>query len=94
MEAEQLIVYGRVQGVGFRAFVARTAMNCQLSGFVENLEDGTVRIIAQGSLDSIEKLIQEIKKAPSPITVNRIEREQSQIRSGLLRFEVKLGYSD
>ena len=41
-------VTGRVQGVGFRYFVARSARNLGLSGYVRNLPDGTVEVAASG----------------------------------------------
>jgi len=50
-------VSGRVQGVFFRAHIQKTARTLGLSGFVENLSDGNVRIVADGPRDAIKKLL-------------------------------------
>ncbi|GAF85432.1 unnamed protein product, partial [marine sediment metagenome] len=44
----QATVYGRVQGVFFRAFVSRCARELGLTGYVGNLPDGAVEIMAEG----------------------------------------------
>lgn len=43
-----VIFSGRVQGVGFRATTARIAQKFEVEGFVQNLDDGTVRMEAEG----------------------------------------------
>jgi acylphosphatase len=48
---------GRVQGVNFRYYVYRKARQLGLKGYVCNLDDGRVEILAQGSRDDIENLI-------------------------------------
>ena len=48
-------VAGRVQGVGFRYFVARSARGLGLSGYVRNLPDGTVEVAAAGSRAALER---------------------------------------
>ena len=54
-------VYGRVQGVGYRYFVKEKAQNLDLFGYVKNLEDGTVEVLAQGREENLQKLIEELK---------------------------------
>jgi acylphosphatase len=46
--SRRVIYHGRVQGVGFRATARQMAMGYQVSGFVRNLADGTVELVAQG----------------------------------------------
>lgn len=55
----QLTAYvsGRVQGVGFRWWCAGTAKPLGLTGYAENLDDGRVKVIAQGSAASCERLL-------------------------------------
>ena len=56
-------IQGRVQGVGFRAQAKRFAQRLQLTGFVRNLPDGSVEIVAQGEKGDLDKLVEELKKA-------------------------------
>ena len=51
-----LIVYGLVHGVGFRVFIARTAKELNICGWVRNLPDGSVEIEAQGTEEMLEEL--------------------------------------
>jgi acylphosphatase len=88
--AEIFIVFGRVQGVGFRAFVERAARPFGLSGYVQNLEDGTVRVFVQGQRPSIDGFVHAIRGAPSPIRVQRLERKEAKTRAGLKNFRVEI----
>ena len=52
-----IIVRGRVQGVGFRMQAQRQARLLGVHGFVRNLSDGSVEIVAQGESEAVERLI-------------------------------------
>lgn len=61
MKTYQIIVTGRVQGVGYRAHIHKLANSMSLKGNVRNLSDGDVKIILQGTesqLKEMEKIIQ------------------------------------
>ena len=62
MVAKQIVFIGRVQGVGFRFTAHRMAQRHQLTGFVRNLPDGTVEMLAQGAVWDIDDCIQDIKE--------------------------------
>ena len=62
MVARHIIFVGRVQGVGFRFTAHRTANRHQLAGFVRNLSNGSVEMLAQGTSDDIEDCIQDLKE--------------------------------
>ena len=62
MAARHVIFIGRVQGVGFRFTAHRMAHRHQLTGFVRNLPDGTVEMLAQGPTQDIDDCIQDIKE--------------------------------
>ncbi|MEM0336432.1 MAG: acylphosphatase [Candidatus Caldarchaeum sp.] len=68
----EMVVEGDVQGVGFRYFVRRAARRLGVKGFVENLETGAVKVVAEASKERVEKLIERIKSAPPPIAVDEI----------------------
>ena len=63
--AAEIKVTGLVQGVGFRHFCYRTAIDLNLTGFVRNDPDRSVLIIAEGDRSSIEALIKSLKVGPS-----------------------------
>ncbi len=62
MTARHVIFIGRVQGVGFRYTALRTAQRHQLTGFVRNLPDGTVEMLAQGPARDIDDCIKDINE--------------------------------
>ncbi|MHC4062527.1 MAG: acylphosphatase [Planctomycetota bacterium] len=60
---KHIIFIGRVQGVGFRFTAHRVASRYQLTGWVRNLPDGTVEMVAQGPPDSISDCVQDIEES-------------------------------
>lgn len=63
MVAKHVIFAGTVQGVGFRFTAHRIANHHDLTGFVRNLPDGTVEMLAQGKPEDIDNCIQDIKES-------------------------------
>ncbi len=59
-----LWVRGRVQGVGFRAFVQQTAMLIGVTGWVRNVGADMVETIAEGEREKIERFVQAVKRGP------------------------------
>ena len=57
-------VFGRVQGVGYRAWTVRTAKEYGLIGWVRNRRNGSVEIYAQGRLENLELFRQACLKGP------------------------------
>jgi acylphosphatase len=68
-----LIISGRVQGVGFRAFVHHHAEKLELDGFVRNLRDGTVEALIMGEADRVEALISACREGPPASRVEKVE---------------------
>ena len=62
--AAEIVVEGRVQGVGYRNYAQRRAASLGLAGYVMNLKDGRVRARCEGPRPVIEKFIQELGKGP------------------------------
>jgi acylphosphatase len=62
--AALIVVAGRVQGVGYRAFAERCARRLGVDGYVTNLPDGRVRVHAEGVRPSIEALLAELRQGP------------------------------
>ncbi len=66
-------VTGRVQGVCFRMATQRQADNCGLTGWVRNLPDGRVEVMAFGDQQQLDKLNHWLKSGPSMSQVTKLE---------------------
>lgn len=69
---------GRVQGVGFRWWVRRTAGELGVRGTVKNLRDGSVEIHAVGEAGVLEAFERSLARGPSSARVDGIERIASE----------------
>jgi acylphosphatase len=69
----KVLVYGIVQGVGFRYFTQQEAHLLGLSGHATNLADGSVEVVAQGESKAVDKLIEWLKSGPRTASVDSIE---------------------
>lgn len=59
-----ILVTGRVQGVGYRAFAQAEAGRHGLTGGVRNLEDGRVEVQVEGARPAVEALIEALRRGP------------------------------
>ena len=57
-------VFGRVQGVGFRAWTKKTAYKYNLNGWVMNCSDKSVEFVVSGKKNNIDKFIDECSRGP------------------------------
>jgi len=73
MQAKQITVHGKVQGVGFRYFVQHVAKKLGLVGNVRNCPDQTVEILVEGDAAKIEKLVERVKEGPPLSWVQRVD---------------------
>ncbi|MFQ5537307.1 MAG: acylphosphatase [Gemmatimonadota bacterium] len=71
-------VRGRVQGVGFRWWVQRTAQALGLSGWVRNMPDGSVRLEAAGAEEALDALEEALLQGPPLARVTAVEREAAE----------------
>lgn len=69
----RLMVRGRVQGVGFRAFVEETAFDLGLKGWVRNRRDGSVEAVAAGAPSAIDALIEAVRRGPRAARVDAVD---------------------
>lgn len=68
----ELLVTGMVQGVGYRYFAYRHAINLGITGWVRNEPDGTVRLFVEGDRSVVEALIAELKAGPRSSSVSDV----------------------
>ncbi|MDH5696178.1 MAG: acylphosphatase [Dehalococcoidia bacterium] len=86
----QAIVYGYVQGVFFRAFVARRATDLGLTGYVRNLLDGeAVEVQAEGERKQLEKLIGFLKVGPPSARVEKVITNWSEYTGSYSHFSIR-----
>jgi acylphosphatase len=81
-------VSGRVQGVFFRAHTQDVAEGLKLDGWVKNLYDGRVEIIAQGPKQKVEQLIKWCHKGPPFSKVTNVKVNWEEPKEGLKGFNV------
>lgn len=70
----RLIIHGRVQGVGYRAWAAHEARRLGLDGWVRNRRDGTVELLAKGEEAWVEQLVLACRQGPPGAVVSDIQR--------------------
>jgi acylphosphatase len=62
MTARHVHYSGKVQGVGFRATTAEIARDYPVTGWVKNLDDGRVELLAEGPEEAVEKFLEAVRK--------------------------------
>ena len=80
---------GRVQGVGFRMFVQQHASELGLTGWVRNMEDGSVEMEIQGDPEKIDKLSVLIREGNYFIKVKELKFEPVETVPNETRFVVR-----
>ena len=84
----RVIVHGSVQGVGFRASVARAAESRGLAGWIRNCADGTVEAVFEGGEADVEALSRYCEYGSRGANVIRVESFDEE-PEGLDAFEVR-----
>ncbi|MBS0151754.1 MAG: acylphosphatase [Nitrospira sp.] len=84
----RILVHGRVQGVGFRAFAAHVALDLRLLGGVRNLPDGRVELEVEGQRAVIEALEHRLRIGPSAARVIKVETEWGAATGRYSVFEI------
>jgi acylphosphatase len=87
--AHTAVVRGRVQGVGFRYSTWKLAAEFGVKGWVRNQPDGSVRVWAQGSADSVDQLMAFLHRGPGGAPVASVEAHEIDPDPDLTRFEIR-----
>lgn len=82
---------GRVQGVFFRAWTQEEATKWNLTGWVRNLPDGGVEILAEGELQALEGFIERCHSGPPAARVNQVKTHWDDPQGDLTSFEIRYG---
>ncbi|KXS50323.1 MAG: acylphosphatase [Halanaerobium sp. 4-GBenrich] len=70
---KHIFISGRVQGVGFRAFIRREAAVLNIKGWAKNLVDGRVEVVIQGNKDKVSQMIAKLREGPSFAKVKNLK---------------------
>ena len=82
-------VYGRVQGVNFRYYTQKEAQRLQLTGWVANQRNGTVKVVAEGPEDTLKAFIEFLHKGSPAARVERVELSWLPATGEFNRFKVR-----
>jgi len=91
--AKRFVVYGRVQGVGFRYFTWKEAERIGIKGIVRNCVDGRVEIVAEGNDDQLQDFYNWLKVGPRTASVERCLEDNIEISERYLKQMSELGIS-
>jgi acylphosphatase len=72
-----VVIRGRVQGVGYRAFVEDEAVRRGVAGWVRNRRDGTVEALLSGTSDAVADVIEVCRKGPWGARVDAIDQREA-----------------
>lgn len=74
-KAVSISVYGRVQGVGFRFYTHRKALELDIKGYVQNQPDGSVYIEAEGKEENIDRFVLWCNEGPAWARVSQLNQQ-------------------
>lgn len=73
--SRHVIIRGRVQGVGFRAWTEYTALQRGLTGWVRNRRDGAVEAVFIGQAVAVEAMLADCRRGPTGARVDHLEEQ-------------------
>lgn len=89
VEQWHLWIEGRVQGVGYRATTESRASRASLTGFVTNLRDGRVKVVAEGPESDLQSLLEWCRQGPPSAHVTDISLEKHPAQGGFEDFRIR-----
>lgn len=83
------LIYGNVQGVGYRVATEHQAKSLELTGWVRNLPDGCVEILAQGDDKALQTLQDWLAQGPRFAAVQTVTMQNLDVCAELTHFEIR-----
>jgi acylphosphatase len=80
-----VVIRGRVQGVGYRAFTEDTAIDHGLAGWVRNRRDGGVEAVFAGAPDRVAEMLEACRRGPPGSRVHSMEEREGTTHELALR---------
>jgi acylphosphatase len=89
MQVQVEVLYsGRVQGVGFRFNAQHIARNCGVAGFVQNLPDRRVRLVAEGEREEVQRYLERVA-ASMESNIADADRQEHPYSGAFSGFEIR-----
>ena len=89
MKRVHVFYAGRVQGVGFRITAEETARSLGVVGWVKNLRDGRVELVAEADQATLERFLEEIRSGPMKNFITQVEISWSSATETFDEFEIR-----
>lgn len=83
-----VLIGGRVQGVAFRFFAEKTAARGGVTGWVRNLDDGRVEVLAEGPGPAVEDFLVDLRSGPRLARVETFEVRREAATGEFGRFRI------
>ncbi len=83
------VVHGRVQGVGFRYTACAKAEELRLGGWVRNLDDGSVEVLAEGTTERLALFEEWLRRGPTGAYVREVLVDRIEPRGRYPRFTIE-----
>ncbi|MFB3897865.1 MAG: acylphosphatase [bacterium] len=89
IEQFKAIIHGRVQGVGYRFFAERYAMELNITGYAKNLYNGDVEVVAQGDKPNLDAYLAKLHEGPRMSKVTQIEADWQPVTEHYPNFDIR-----
>lgn len=89
MVRKSVVVSGRVQGVAFRNYTQKTAVELGVRGWVRNLRNGDVEACFEGEEAAVRQLVEWCRRGPSAARVDRLQIEDGSFSGEFGSFEIR-----
>jgi len=89
MKRIKLIIKGRVQGIFYRKITQKTAISLGIIGYVRNLPDGSVEVVAEAPEQKLKELIGFCRKGPERAVVTNIQIQFSEPKNEFTTFSIR-----
>lgn len=88
-KAIKVAVEGRIQGVGYRAFIQQKATKLGLKGYIRNSGGSEVEVVAEGAEDSLEELLDFLESGPTRAEIEDVSWQWIDLSGDYIRFSIK-----
>ena len=88
MKRVSVIAHGRVQGVAFRHYTGRRALELKVTGWVRNLPDGSVEGLFEGDEGAVADLVEWCRSGPPAARVDRLDVQKGTYSGEFAEFAI------
>jgi len=83
-----VLILGRVQGVAYRYFAEKYAMTLGITGWVRNLYDGSVEVLAEGNREDLDRFLARLKEGPRLAAVDGFDVTWEEFTGEFPEFQI------